>query len=67
MSAKCGRKIAIASVMTANETRIMILRMVLEISEVISEKNVDSSRDSHAGFKQSMIESRLLITRSGYV
>ena len=63
MSAKCGRKIAIASVMTTNETRIIILHMVLEISEVISEKNVDSSRDSHTGLKQSMIESKLLITR----
>ena len=52
MSAKCGRKIAIASVMTTKETLIIILRMVLEISDVISEKNVDSSRDSHTGLRQ---------------
>ena len=61
MSAKCGRNIAIASVMTTNETRIKILRMVLEISEVIPEEKVDSSRDSHTGLKQSMIESKLHI------
>ena len=63
MSAKCGRNIAIASVMTTKETRIIILLMVLEILEAISEKKVDSSRDSHTGLKQSMIESKLLITR----
>ena len=47
MSAKCGRNIAIASVMTTNETRVIILRMVLEISEVISEKKKSIRREIH--------------------